>query len=483
MKSIKIKYIALFSICFITNELISFSQSSAFKTEKMPFSKPFFNDIAPVIVKDGIIFCSDRRVNSSTNITTFNGERLYNLYFAERKDSTRWKAPVKIKTSNSSLLYFGPVSVASDGRTVFFTSSVISGKAARKKNVINKLGIFKGELSGNIISNVTPFEYNSTEYNVAHPNISNDGKYLFFASDMPGGQGQSDIYYCELINNKWNTPKNLGSRVNSPSKENYPFLHPSGRLYFSSDRQGTAPYLGGMDIYYTISINGEWDEAVPMPEPINSISDDFAFVSTDNRQEGFFARKTGGDDDIWKFTSEILRKAECPPSQPDSYCYEFVEENAIKFDTMPVPFRFRWNFGDGQTAEGVKVQHCYKGPGNYIIKLDIINMLTNEIELNEKTYELEITRSEQAYISCPDRCLEGEKIVFDADSSYLPGWSVSRYYWNFDDETIATGSKVEKVFIKPGNYNVQLIITSAPGADGKTMETCVSKKITVTRKP
>jgi len=480
---LRIKYITLFSICFISNQLILFSQSSAFKTEKMPFSKPYFNDIAPVIVKNGVIFCSDRRINSSTNITTFNGERLYNLYFVEKIDSTKWKTPIKLKVSGSSLLYYGPVSIASDGHTVYFTSSIISGKAARKKNIINRLGIFTGELSGNIISNVTQFEYNSMEYNVAHPNISRDGKFLFFASDMPGGQGQSDIYYCELINNKWSTPKNLGSNVNSPSKENYPFLHPSGRLYFSSDRPDTARYLGGMDVYYTVSTDGEWDKPVPMPEPINSHFDDFALVATDDRQEGFFTRKTGIDDDIWKFTSEILRKADCPPSQPDSYCYEFLDENAIRFDTMPVPFKFQWDFGDGQTAEGIKVQHCYKEPGNYTIKLDIINMLTNEVELNEKTYELEITRTEQAYISSPDRCFEGEKVVFDADSSYLPGWSVSRYYWNFDDETIAIGSKVEKVFMKPGNYNVQLIITSAPGTDGKIMETCVSKKITVTRKP
>ena len=478
-------HIILILIYLIVSELFSFSQPSVavYRIDKMSFSKSLFNDIAPVIIKDGIIFCSDRRISSSKNITTFEGERLYNLFYAEKKDSVKWREPHELKVTGNTLLYYGPVSVSADGSTIYFTSSVISGKAAKRKNIRNTLGIFIGDLTGQIISNIRPFEYNSTGYNVAHPSISRDGKYLFFASDMPGGQGGSDIYYCELVNDRWSIPKNLGSKVNSPSKENYPFIHPSGRLYFSSDRPADASYMGGMDIYYTIRINGEWDEPLPLPEPINSKSDDFAFCAADNLQEGYFARRTGTDDDIWKFSSNIIRMESCPALRKNNYCYEFIEENAIRYDTLKVPFKFRWNFGDGETGEGPVTEHCYRNPGNYLVKLDIINLLTGEVEVNEKTYDLEVNRIEQAYISGPDKCFEGENIVFDADSTYLPDWSINQYYWNFGDETIAIGTKVDKVYQRPGNYNIQLIITASPDADGKKRETCVSRNITVIRKP
>jgi len=476
-------HIAIFVFFLILERGLLYSQPMVYNIEKMPFNTSQFNDIAPVIIKDGIIFCSDRRASSAKNITTYNEERLYNLFFSASRDTFKWREPYEIKVSDAQIFFCGPVSVSADGSTIYFTSSVLSGKAARKKNTKNTLGIFIGELSGRNITNVRAFEYNSTQYNVAHPSISRDGKYLFFASDMPGGQGSSDIWMCEFVNDRWSVPKNLGSKVNSPSKENYPYIHPSGRLYFSSDRPVTAPNMGGMDVYYTVLVDGEWDEPVPMPEPINSKSDDFALCASDNMQEGFFARRTGRDDDIWKFTSNIIRKDICAALQKNNYCYEFIEENAIKYDTLPVPFKFKWNFGDGETAEGVQVIHCFKGPGDYTVRLDIVNLLTNEIEVNEKTYDLRVEQIEQAYISGPDRCFEGEKVIFDADSTYLPGWTINQYYWNFGDETIAIGTKVEKIYQRPGNYTIQLIVSSAPDKSGKIMETCVSKNIAVDRKP
>jgi len=476
-------HIVIFSLCLICGRDYLFSQPLVYKIEKMPFSSSQFNDIAPVIIKDGIIFCSDRRASSAKNVTTFNEERLYNLYFSARRDTLKWREPYEIKISGDPVLFTGPVSVSADGSTIYFTSSVLSGKAARKRNIKNTLGIYVGELSGRTITNIGPFEYNSTQYNVAHPSISRDGKFLFFASDMPGGQGGSDIWMCENVNGKWGVPKNLGSKVNSPSKENYPYIHPSGRLYFSSDRKGTASYMGGMDVYYTVLVDGEWDDPIPMPEPINSQYDDFAFCASDNLQEGFFTRKTGRDDDILRFASNIIRKDVCDPVQENNYCYEFIEENAIKYDTLSVPFKFIWNFGDGETAEGSRVIHCFKGPGDYTVKLDIVNLLTNEIELNEKTYDLRVEQIEQAYISGPDRCFEGEKVIFDADSTYLPGWAINQFYWNFGDETIAIGTKVDKIYQRSGNYTVQLIVTSAPDGSGRVKETCVSKNIVVLRKP
>jgi hypothetical protein len=471
------RYILLISSILAGMLTFSYGQAPVFETKSLPFNSPLFSDIAPVLVKDGILFCSDKRVSGISNKVTFNGDRLYNIYFVERKDSLDWGRPQPVKSSLSPFLFYGPMCLASDGRTVYFTSGLLSADEAKKKNVRNPMGIFIGELSGTDVINVKPFEYNSPEYNVLQPSVSRDGKYLFFVSDMPGGQGGSDIWFCEFIDNKWSKPVNPGSMVNTSSKENYPFIHQSGRLYFSSDRPGGK---GGSDIYYTFQNSGNWQSPVPLQADINSASDDFAFVAVESLQSGYFSsRRNGGNDDIFSFYNKIIRKVTCDSLQYNSYCYEFTDENAVRFDT--IPFRYQWNFGDGTQADGVKVEHCYSGPGNYVITLDVINLVTMELQKNEKTLQLEITDIVQPYISAPDICGANREIKLNADSTNLPGWNIAQYYWNFGDESVSTGKEVPKTYSIPGTYNIQLIVTTAPDAGGVIREACVSKNIIVIR--
>jgi len=301
---------------------------------------------------------------------------------------------------------------------------------------------------------------------------------MFFASDMPGGQGGSDLYYCELTGSDWSAPVNLGPKVNSSGAENYPYMHPSGKLYFTSNRPGG---MGNLDIYFTTLSNGIWDEPILLPEPINSSSDDFAFVAEPNLQKGYFASNRRSEDDIYQFTSTIIRKASCDTLQENNYCYRFFEENAIKNDTMP--FRYEWKFGDGNSGTGPVVEHCFNGPGTYMVQLDVVNLITKEVTYNEKSETVVVTEIEQPYISAPDKTSPTKLISLNADSTNLPGWKISQYYWNFGDETIALGKNVNKTYIKTGTYNIQLIISAEPVPGGIAREACVSKNIVVIRQP
>ena len=463
---------------FMISAALKAQQPSVYKVSRMPFSSGAFSDISPVIVSDGIIFCSDRRFSAFTDRKTFEGRRLYNLYIIERRDSLDWGKPREINSERSTLFNSGPLCFSPDGKTVYFTSEVETGKIARKRNFENHLGIFIGELSGTDIVSIQPFPYNSSQYEVGHPSISNDGKYLFFASDMPGGQGGSDIYYCEWNDGSWGSPLNLGPEINSPGSENYPFMHSSGRLYFSSDRPGGN---GNLDVYYTMLTQGKWETPSIVPEPINSQYDDFAFVADDEMQTGYFASNRQRSDDIYRFVSTIIRKSSCDTLVENNYCYEFLEENAVKWDT--IPFRYEWKFGDGTTGTGPVVEHCYPGPGRYLIQLDVINLVTKEVMYNEKTYSLEITDIEQPYISSPDQAVTDQRIRFSAEETNLPGWNIDRYYWNFGDETIAIGKEVDKAYHRPGSYNVQLIVSTEPDPEGIVREACVCKNITITGQP
>ena len=452
---------------------------SIFKITRVSFSEGAFNEISPVIFRDGIIFCSDRRFSAVKDRKTFEGRRLYNIYYAELKDSTKWSKPQEISTERSKLFNNGPLCIAPDGKTVYFTSDVETGKITRKRNFKNHNGIYTAELSGNTLVSMNAFQYNNNQYDIGQPAISSDGKMLFFSSNMPGGQGGADLYYCELVGNKWSTPVNMGPKVNSRGNESFPFYHSSGKLYFSSDKPGGQ---GQLDVYYTTLSLGSWEDPISLPNPINSDADDFAFVADQGMQQGYFSSNRRRDDDIYKFSSLIIRKASCGELVENNYCYQLVEENAIKFDT--IPFRYEWNFGDGSPkGVGPSVIHCYPGPGSYLVQLDVVNLITKEIMYNQRTYPLEIVDVEQPYITGPDKAQTAQKIRFSADSTNLPGWNIKEYYWNFDDGSIAIGKEVDKTYVSSGTFNVQLIVTAEPEPGGVIREACVSKNVVITREP
>ncbi|MGB8491613.1 MAG: PKD domain-containing protein [Bacteroidales bacterium] len=444
----------------------------------MPFNYQGFSEISPVIVRDGIIFCSDRRFSGIKDRTSFDNRRLYNFYFVARKDTSGWEKPVGLNSERSFQFNNGPLCIAADGRTVYFTSEIETGAPSKRRSFTNHIGIFTGELTGTELKNIRPFRFNDPRYDMGQPSLSPDGRYLFFSSDMPGGQGRSDIYYCEMINGEWSNPVNLGPEANSPENENYPFIHNSGRLYFSSNRPGGQ---GGLDVYYSTRENGSWSTPVRLSEPVNSPGDDFAFVAQPDLQRGYFSSNRIRNDDIYEFSMNVTRKLSCDTLEKNSYCYEFVEENAVKYDS--IPFRYNWKFGDGDTATGPVVEHCYTRPGKYQVSLDVLNLVTNELSENEKSQLLLVEEIEQPYISCPDYAASGQMIKFSADSTYLPGWDISQYVWSFDDETVAFGKNVEKNYQRPGNYSIQLMITSKPEAGGRIREACISKNIVIKSGP
>ena len=450
--------------------------SNMIKIEKLPFSSRQFNEMTAVLVSNGIVFCSDRRISGVVNNKTFDGDRVYNIFYAAREDTMKWGRTRIYSKDLQSLFTQGPFCFSPDGRQMYYTSDVERGSSAFKSDFDNRRGIFIADKTANGWSQPRAFEYNDPLWNLGHPFISADGKYLFFSSDIPGGYGSSDLYMCRWENDKWSEPENLGTEVNGPSSELYPFLSPEGVLYFASDRDGG---YGGLDLYRTRMNNESWSKPALMPEPINSDADDFGLFKKQEVEEGFFSSNRDRTDDIYMYSSNLIRKSECNDLVYDSFCYEFIEENSLKFDS--IPFEYEWDFDDGTTLNSTfaRAEHCFKEPGTYLVKLNVIDMISGEIQYNETNYLLEIIRTEQAFISAPDTCYAGETISLDASMTYLPGWDIAEYYWNFDDGTAGKGLNIEKIYSDEGSVNVQLIVSSYPDDEGTIRETCVSKNIVV----
>jgi len=132
------------------------------------------------------------------------------------------------------------------------------------------------------------FPYNSNIYSCIQPAVSPDGKFLIFASDMPGGQGGLDLYYSIYEDGNWEDPINLGIDINSPLDESFSFINNNGDLFFSSN--GHEGY-GKYDIYFARLIKAYlWDKPINMGPTLNSAKDDVAFtLSRIDEIQGFFA--------------------------------------------------------------------------------------------------------------------------------------------------------------------------------------------------
>ena len=129
-----------------------------------------------------------------------------------------------------------------------------------------------------------------------------DGQKLYFASDREGGFGGMDLYVSTFSAGKWSAPENLGSTINTPGNELFPFIYDDGTLYFASDGWGG---LGGLDNFY-VEKKDEfmWGEAINLDKPFNSNKDDFGYILNVTGTEGYFtsAREDGlGKDDIYSF--------------------------------------------------------------------------------------------------------------------------------------------------------------------------------------
>lgn len=137
-------------------------------------------------------------------------------------------------------------------------------------------------------------------------NLSSDGRFMFFASNRAGGQGEADIYLSELTDEGWTSPVNLGSMINTTGDERTPFLAADGKtLYFSSN--GLFGF-GSYDLFVTKRLDDSWtnwSKPVNMGKYINTLSGDTYFSIPESGSRGYIVASGGietkGSDDVFEF--------------------------------------------------------------------------------------------------------------------------------------------------------------------------------------
>ncbi len=273
------------------------------------------DDFGPNYYQDGILFASDRDKGTFVKREHgWTGNPFLELYYTEAKETKKgedgvcgefvYARPEKFNKKLNSKYHEAVVTFSSGADELFFTrNNLQGGKTGKDDEGYVRLKVYTAKSLGDgKWGDLESLPFNSDEYSVAHPALSPDGQTLFFASDMPGGFGDMDIYYSKKESGRWGPPTNLGPSINTEGREVFPFMDKNNRLYFSSD--GLIG-LGGLDVFYTSErTEGEWE----MPEnpgyPLNSISDDLAVVFDDNGTCGYFSSNRSGGvggDDIYSF--------------------------------------------------------------------------------------------------------------------------------------------------------------------------------------
>ena len=453
------------------------AESQSFEVIKTGFSLNQYDDYSPVYFRDGLVFCSTRKADFMPDQATPDQMEDANIWYIPFGGSAGSEFNPILWEELLTSFNDGPATFSPDGLEIYYSRNL--DVDSRKRDVFdsrNQLGLFHARWVDSAWTDITPFSYNSTKFSITTPALSPDGKRIYFASNMPGGQGGADLWYCDRSEDGWLPPVNLGPNVNTRSNESYPFENGAGILYFASD--GLKGF-GKKDIFFTYEITGEWAVPMHLDARINSREDDFGLVTDLNSKEGYFSSNRENKDDIYHFVTKFPSIYQCDSLQKNYYCYEFYDESSMNIDSLPLSYM--WHFSDGERVGGTEVEHCFPGAGNFLVELHIIDNNTGNTFFTQSSFEVEITDVEQPYITSPDAAVVNELSAFAADASNLPRMEGEEYYWVFSDGTRLLGAEVEHAFGKKGSYMVQLMVSGNPDSTGLEPRECVYKEVVVVR--
>lgn len=246
------------------------------------------------------IFSSSRQGANGNDTDEQVGENFTDLFVSRRDKNGKWGEPMPLPQTINSIHHEGAAVVNAKGNRIYFTRCI------REKKQNLGCDIYYADQQGKSWKEPVLIKLkDSAVYSVGHPALNRGEKVMIFASDMPGGQGGKDLWMTTYNKRakEWTKPTNLGAGINTKGDDLFPYLAPNGDLYFSTD--GLVG-MGGLDIFKAPS-KGEnkWGTPENLKSPINSFKDDYGFTFEKNKTDrGFFTsnRDNGkGKDDIYSF--------------------------------------------------------------------------------------------------------------------------------------------------------------------------------------
>jgi outer membrane protein OmpA-like peptidoglycan-associated protein/tetratricopeptide (TPR) repeat protein len=266
--------------------------------------------------RDGkIYFTSSRDAGVSTKFKSgWDNEPFLDIYVTEKGSiDSIVDNKSKIKGRVNSVYHDGPLTITNEGHTMYFSRNNFNKNTLQRDNQeIGNLKIYKASLVKDSWKKIKELPFNGHDYSTGHPALNNDGSKLYFASDMPGGHGGTDIYYVDIKKDgSMGKPQNLGDIVNTEKNEVFPFVNTENVLFFSSDGHLG---LGLLDIFSAVSDKkNKITNVINLGIPVNSSKDDFSFFMNEDGLSGYLSSNRDGgvgSDDIYAYNRELVFKVE-----------------------------------------------------------------------------------------------------------------------------------------------------------------------------
>ncbi len=403
------------------------------------------NAIYPVVVDSTLFFSSDQKWDLTKTYFDQRGKHLYQLFKIELRER---------KPSGTPTPYFGRANRPYNQYAICFDPD---GGAYVSQNNMNA-SVVRG-------APVSIFEYASDADNAEGTRLSNmpskascgmasvsmDGKMMIFASDMRGGEGRTDLYFCtKTPSGGWTEPQNMGAVINTPGIETSPYFHTSGKIFFASDGREDSQ---GLDLFYTYKTADGFAEPVKFDDEINGMRDDYGLYYSQDEKWGFVTSNRDGTDKIYYFERTFPTFEECEETQAPELCYTLYEASAESYDTTE--YQIIWRTSDGGLQTGVEVDHCFPKVGNYQIELSVLDKTTGEEMFSLAEFELEIEWPNQLRIVEPEVIKVGQPATFVVDAEPFKDFPPLDFYWDMGNGDQIKGTQATTTFEAPGKYKVK----------------------------
>lgn len=271
-------------------------QAKLFNTRRADYAPQYVSE-----PQEQLYFTSTSEKSTGTQKSEITGMKNGDIWVSTKNERGEWQRPVPAEGELNSDRDEGIVSFSPDGQTMYLT------KARRELNAPTGVEIYTSQRSEAKWSAPVKYEITADTLSVyGHPAVSPDGRWLYFASDMPGGSGGLDIWRVN-INERRGSLENMGQWINTGGNESFPYVRSDSVLYFASDGH---PGYGGLDIFRAeLTPSGGWS-VTNMGQPVNSQADDFGITFTGSAEQGFFSSNRGdgrGYDHIYSFELPDLK--------------------------------------------------------------------------------------------------------------------------------------------------------------------------------
>lgn len=263
-----------------------------------------YPEYSSVVSLDGsALYFTSRRPWENMNLDTLRDPETNqfreDIYVSYLDFDSTWTEPMRLDFCNPSRNE-ATVSVSTDERKIYiYQDDVGNGDIFISEFYLQKFNEIN-QLSNPAIN---------TEYWETHAFVSQDGKDIYFTSDIPGGYGKRDIYKISKdFNGVWGKPINLGPSINGDQDDDAPFLSIDGKQLYFATNDGRS--IGGFDIMISeLDEFGNWKTATNVGFPFNSTNDDLFYTTTVDGLRGYITSDRGngqGEKDIYEVKNDFL---------------------------------------------------------------------------------------------------------------------------------------------------------------------------------